>query len=298
MNDASRAVLALTNRLVGVGVPPLRASELWRVLDAVDDPGSLLGASAASVASTLGDGFDAARLAALLDPGVALAVRLDVLDERGIWTVTPFDHGYPPGLRARLGVAAPPVLYGAGFAGLLAEPGIGIVGARAADPAAGSVARAAAGVAAGAGESVVSGGSPGVDAAAMAGALDAGGAVVNVMAEPLERVTSSAETRRQLLTRRLCAVTPYDPAAGYSVRNAKGRNKIIFGLSRLTLVVASGAGHDTTIDGATEAHDHGYGPVVVWRGDGEDAGNAALEAAGIAPLGDLSDLLPRASFER
>ena len=43
MNDASRAVLALTNRLVDVGVAPLRASELWRVLDAVEDPASAEG---------------------------------------------------------------------------------------------------------------------------------------------------------------------------------------------------------------------------------------------------------------
>ena len=40
---------------------------------------------------------------------------------------------------------------------------------------------------------------------------------------------------------------------------------------------------DTTWTGATEAIDHGYGPVAVWLGPGAGPDNDALERAGAEP---------------
>lgn len=131
MDEASRAVLALTNRLVDVGVPPLKASEFWRLLDEVQDPSQLVGLTAAQLTRDLnGRVADGERIAALLDSGMTLAVRLDALRERGVWAITPFDSDYPPNLRDRLGTSAPPVFYGAGDSTLLVSLGVGIVGSR------------------------------------------------------------------------------------------------------------------------------------------------------------------------
>jgi predicted Rossmann fold nucleotide-binding protein DprA/Smf involved in DNA uptake len=303
MNDSSRAVLALTNRLVDTGVAPLRAAELWRLLAAVGDPATLVGRSAgqlrADLAAAGADQFagadEAARLATLLDAGIALAMRLDALDERGIWTSTPFDPTYPPVLRARLGDAAPAVLYGSGDAALLIPPGlgVGVVGAHDVDDAGAEVARAAGRSVADAGLVVVSGRARGVDQLAMDAALAAGGRALGVLADPLEPLLALAAVRAPVLAGRLALISPYGPAAPASRPRSQGRNKIIFALSRVALVVAThdeAAAVDSTWTGAAEAIERRYGTVAVWRGAGEGPGNAALAAAGAVPVDDLATL--------
>ena len=292
-DDAAQVVLALTNRLVDVGVAPLRASELWPLLVSIDDPTRLLGRPAADLTADLGiEAHQADRIARLLDSGLALAVRLDSLHERGIWTLTPFDAAYPALLRDRLGSGAPPVLYGAGDAALLQALGVGIVGSRETSAAGLDVARAAAAVAVGAGRPVVSGAAGGVDPAALRAAHDAGGSALGVVAGGLELAISRADDRRALLAGRLCLATPYPPDARVTDANATGRSRIIYALSRVTLVVACEDGTGRTWAGATEALDQGHGPVAVWRGAGEGPGNASLEPRGARPVADLADLLP------
>ena len=63
-----------------------------------------------------------------------------------------------------------------------------------------------------------------------------------------------------------------------------GRNKIVYGLSRVTLVVASAHDEGGTWSGATEALKKGYGRVAVWRGAGAGPGNEALMKAGGVPV--------------
>src|SRR5690606_81178 len=73
-NDAALASLLLTNRLVDTGARSLTASEFWPLIERVGDPATLLGRSAADLNSVVdGDEDRAARLAALLDAGSALA---------------------------------------------------------------------------------------------------------------------------------------------------------------------------------------------------------------------------------
>jgi len=291
VNDAAKAVLALTNPFVDLGVRPLKAAELWPLLEAVGDPSTLLGRSAADLRAQLPDGLDAERVATLLGSGLALAARLSALDDRGIWTLTPFDPDFPAGLHDRLGHATPPVLYGAGEPALLAGDTLGIVGSREPSAESAEVARIVASTAAEADVVVVSGGSPGIDRAATDAALAAGGATVTVLADALDQAIGRAETRRALIDGTSCVCTPYRPDLPYDVVRARGRNRIIFGLSTLTLVVAVAIDADTTWTGATEAIERGFGPVGVWRGDGGGPDNEALEGAGAIPVADPVDLL-------
>ena len=69
-----------------------------------------------------------------------------------------------------------------------------------------------------------------------------------------------------------------------------GRNKLIYALSAVTVVVASDRDTGGTWAGATEAMQQRYGPVAVWRGEGEGPGNARLADLGAKPLGKISDL--------
>jgi predicted Rossmann fold nucleotide-binding protein DprA/Smf involved in DNA uptake len=92
----------------------------------------------------------------------------------------------------------------------------------------------------------------------------------------------------------ICLITPYGPAAPFSVGNAMGRNKLIYGLSRCTVVVASDHQAGGTWAGAVEALKNSYGRVASWTGPGSGAGNSALVEQGAVELSDetsLSDLL-------
>lgn len=292
MGEASRAVLALTNRLVDVGVPPLKASEFWRLLDEVQDPSQLVGLTAAQLTRDLpGRVAEGERIAALLDSGMTLAVRLDALRDRGVWAITPFDADYPPNLRDRLGASAPPVFYGAGDSKLLTSVGIGIVGSRDVTEEGAEVARSAARAAARHGLSVMSGGARGVDQLAMSAAEEAGGTAVGILADSLESAIAKADTRRALMDGRVCLCTPYKPDAHFNVGNAMGRNKVIYALSRVTLVVATAQDSGGTWAGAKEALDKKYGSVAVWRGAGGGPGNEAIEKAGAIGITEVAELL-------
>ena len=70
--------------------------------------------------------------------------------------------------------------------------------------------------------------------------------------------------------------TPYNPDAPFSVGNAMGRNKLIYAMADLTLVVACEPGKGGTWQGATEALEKNFGRIAVWQGPGEGAGNAKL----------------------
>jgi predicted Rossmann fold nucleotide-binding protein DprA/Smf involved in DNA uptake len=88
----------------------------------------------------------------------------------------------------------------------------------------------------------------------------------------------------------ICLVTPYPPSAPFSVGNAMGRNKIIYALSRCTIVVASDHETGGTWAGATEALENGYGRVASWMGPGAGAGNGALVQCGAVELSDVNRL--------
>jgi predicted Rossmann fold nucleotide-binding protein DprA/Smf involved in DNA uptake len=288
----SLAILALTNRLQPSEVPPLKASEVWRLLDKVSDLSSLVGLDSRTVSEMTGETLgEAERVCRLLDSGVGLAVRLDSVLEMGIVPLTAVDPGFPQHLRQRLDVAAPPVLYCAGELSLLETDGIGVVGSRDVGPEAVDAARSLAQIIASAGLTLVSGGAKGVDKISMAAASDAGGPVVGVLADSLEQAISRRDNRQALLDGVACLCTPYSPTARFTAGNAMGRNKIIYGLSRVTVVVTSSHGEGGTWTGATEAIRKRYGRVAVWMGPGAGSGNGPLVKAGGAPIDRAEDVL-------
>jgi predicted Rossmann fold nucleotide-binding protein DprA/Smf involved in DNA uptake len=291
LTQDSLAILALTYRLQPSDVSPLKASELWSLLEKVPEVSSLVGLDSRSISELIGaTSEEAERLGRLLDSGVGLAVKLDSLLETGIVPLTALDHRYPHRLRQRLGGAAPPVLFCAGELSLLEADGFGVVGSRDVGPEAADIARSIARVIVSARLPVVSGGAKGVDKISMAAAFDAGGQAIGVLADSLEQAISRSDNRRALLDGHACLCTPYSPAARFTAGNAMGRNKIIYGLSRLTVVVASSHGEGGTWAGATEAIRKRYGRVAVWVGDGAGPGNFPLVEAGAAPI-DRADAI-------
>jgi predicted Rossmann fold nucleotide-binding protein DprA/Smf involved in DNA uptake len=69
-----------------------------------------------------------------------------------------------------------------------------------------------------------------------------------------------------------------------------GRNKLIYALSTVTLVVASDEDSGGTWSGAIEALRGGFGRVAVWRGSGEGPGNVPLVRRGGVPVASIDQL--------
>lgn len=291
-SDDALATLALVSRLSVGDVRPLKASEYWKLSAILEaGPSSLLGKSAADlaidsdIANSLAD-----RVAALVDRATALAFELERLEHSGVQTLTPFDEHYPKNWTRRLGPKAPPLLYAAGPVELLDAAGFGVVGSRDVSPSGAEVAVEAAKCASRHSIPLVSGGARGVDQLAMNSAFNSEGAVVGLLADSLSRKLAKSDVRAAIHSGLALMCTPYNPDAGFSAGNAMGRNKLIYAQSTLTLVVATDKGKGGTWSGATEALDHKFGRVAVWRGPGEGPGNEGLERLGAVPISDLDDL--------
>ncbi len=292
-SDSVVAAALLTQRVVETPATPLKAAEYWALLERLDDPSRLLGLDAQAITKHVDvDQPLAARIEQLLAAVTPFVLAMEDLETSGLRIVPSTDHDYPSRLTEVLGRAAPPILYLAGDATLLEGPLLGIVGSRDVDAAAAEAAREAAVTAVHHGHGVVSGGAKGTDRLAMNAALDAGGTVVGVLADSLLRVTREADVRRAIVDGRACLCTPFKPSAGFSVANAMGRNKLIYAISRATLVVAADHDRGGTWAGATEALRQRTAPVLVWTGAGGGEGNHALVGLGARPVATQGDVFP------
>jgi predicted Rossmann fold nucleotide-binding protein DprA/Smf involved in DNA uptake len=226
----------------------------------------------------------------LLEDAAAATLEAEELGRRGVWVTTTADADYPPALAERLADNAPPVIFGVGDPGLLSTPSFGIVGSREIGEVGADVAKTLATEAASLGRSVVSGGARGIDQLAMNSAYQSGGSVIGVLADSLLSRIRSPGVLEALDEGRTCLLTQQTPASGFSPAAAMSRNKLIYALSELTIVVASDRESGGTWSGATEALKSANGRVVVWRGDGEGPGNRELERLGAVPIKTIGDL--------
>jgi len=260
-------------------------------------PRDLIGLDPDAISRSLGVDLEAARaIEGRLERAGRIGFEFDRLRSNGVWFVTVADEAYPEELRRRLGPNAPPVLFGAGEARLLRVGGIAIVGSRDADDDATAFTERLATAAAAGSTPVVSGGARGIDVTAMRAAFAAGGTVVGVVPEGVERRLREGSTRSAVAEGRAVLVSPYHPAAAFSAGAAMGRNKLIYAFSDVAVVVSSAEGSGGTWTGAIEALKGGWAPVVVRSGPGVPPGNAALIARGASALADdaiLSELTSR-----
>lgn len=204
------------------------------------------------------------------------------LSDVGIWVMAQTDTDYPSRLTARLGRGAPPVLFGAGDRALLDGGGLAVVGSRDSAESAIDAALSVGQRVAKGGATIISGAARGIDQAAMEGAVQASGRVVGVVADRLDRRIRDKALRDPIASGLMALVTPYVPSAGFSVRTAMGRNKVIYGLADAAVVMSSAAGKGGTWEGAVEAIKVGHIPVYVWSGAPAD-GRQALMGAGALP---------------
>ena len=276
-NDNSLATILLTSRLLDGAVKPFKAKEFWEELvGQIEQPQVLLGKTADELIQMGVPQDSVTRIIELLDRATAMAFELERLDGSGIRVLTPFDEEYPQTWLERLSGKAPPVLYAAGALELLNQPGVGVVGSRDVSSEGQEIAKEAAKRVAKLKMTLVSGGARGVDQLSMKAALQDGGSVVGILADSLVRKLKKSDVRQAIYEEQMVMCTPYNPDAPFSVGNAMGRNKLIYALSELTLVVACEPDKGGTWPGAKEALKKKFGRVAVWQGPGEGTGNAQL----------------------
>lgn len=276
-NDNSLATILLTSRLLDGAVKPFKAKEFWEELvGQIEQPQVLLGKTADELIQMGVPQDSVTRIIELLDRATAMAFELERLDGSGIRVLTPFDEEYPQTWLERLSGKAPPVLYAAGALELLNQPGVGVVGSRDVSSEGQEIAKEAAKRVAKLKMTLVSGGARGVDQLSMKAALQDGGSVVGILADSLVRKLKKSDVRQAIYEEQMVMCTPYNPDAPFSVPTAMGRNKLIYALSELTLVVACEPDKGGTWPGAKEALKKKFGRVAVWQGPGEGTGNAQL----------------------
>lgn len=284
MDDERIAYLALTQ------VPGMGPARLHTLLSTFH---TALGAHSAPIAvlSTL-PGFSRAVATALkatpLDTGRTTAEHAARL---GAEVLVPSDAAYPPLLRNI--PDPPPVLFTLGNAELLQRPAAAIVGSRDHSAYGAAVCRTLAGTAAEAGVVIVSGMARGLDAVAHTAALDAGGTTIGVLGNGLGVVYPAANrTLYERVGRDGLLVSEFPPGERPGVGSFPRRNRLISGLSRVTVVVEAAIGSGALITAGT-ALDQGR-EVMAVPGNITTlvaAGSNRLIRDGAAPVLEAADLL-------
>ena len=179
------------------------------------------------------------RIIDLLDRKMALALKLDTWMKAGVWVINRSDQKYPESIKSALSNKVPPILFGIGDKNLLSQNYIGIVGSRKIDDDDISSTRQIVAQIHSQGFGVVSGGAKGIDEHSMTGILEQDGFALGVLAESLIKKSTDGIYRKFIQDNKLVLISPFNPEAGFNVGNAMSRNKLIYILSKATIVVKS-----------------------------------------------------------
>jgi len=228
------------------------------------------------------------RIKGLLNRGMAMGISLEKWLGSGLWILTRADSDYPDSLRKHLGQGAPSVLFGAGNRSLLHVGGLAMVGTRNITEEDRLFGEMIAKQAASEGFNVVSGGARGIDDIAMRSALEVEGTALAILSCGLLRASLAKRWRTAIRRDRLCLVSTFYPEAGFQIGNAMARNKYIYCLSDVALVVQSAKGEGGTWAGATENLKHQWAKLFV-RSESQSDGLEALIGLGAMPLSIPSD---------
>lgn len=211
-----------------------------------------------------------------------LALELEELNNRGIWVTTVYEPEYPKQLKKTLGRKAPPFLYVAGQAAHLSEQAVGFVGSRDVTERDREFTRDLVNKVIDEEYAVVSGGAKGIDETSERVGLERGGPVIEFPTEGIGRCLEDAAVRDAVIDEKLTLASHYHPRASWNVGAAMGRNKLIHGFGKYTVVVRSGETGGTW-EGSNENLSHDWSTLLVCDHADTPAGNQALlEKGGVA----------------
>ena len=198
--------------------------------------------------------------------GFSIALKLQELENKGIYIVTQFDNAYPKYLKRKLREKMPPVLFYAGDITLAGKIGIAIVGSRDVDDAGMLFAKDLAKKATKEKLIIYSGGAKGVDSISEKAAIDEGGYVVSFIGDSLSKKIRNKDVIQNILNKRILLFSDVNPDTGFSVGRAMNRNKFIYAAAHGAFVVSSDFGKGGTWTGAVENINNSWTKLFVWSG--------------------------------
>lgn len=294
----TRAILLLTAPLIvgrSTTSPDLLAPREYkrlarRLIEIQHEPADLMAPIADNLIQACGSVIEEARLKSLLGRASLLNQAIERWQAHDIWVISRADGAYPRRLKKRLREDAPAIIYGCGDMALLDSGGLAVVGSRHAGDELTEYATKVGRLAANARKTLVSGGARGIDKSAMLGALNAGGKVIGVLADSLERKVVDRDSHNMLREGNLVLISPYDPNVGFNIGNAMQRNKLIYALSDAALVVSSDLKKGGTWAGSIEQLEKfKFVPVYVRSTGTPSEGLEALRNRGAFPWPNPQD---------
>lgn len=206
----------------------------------------------------------AGRILSLLEDEPLLERYLQRGSRAACQPVTRVSPEYPGILRHRLGLEAPGCLWARGDVSILATPAISLVGSRELQEPNRAFAQAVGYQAARQGLTLVSGNARGADRVAQESCLAAGGRVISIVADELEK---QPQVENLLYLSEDSFDEPFSPTRALS------RNRCIHALGRMTFVAQASFGKGGTWDGTVKNLRFGWSPVACF-----DDGSPAMES--------------------
>lgn len=219
---------------------------------------------------------ESARIEKLLSRAGQFGIELSALNEKGIFTLTRSDSGYPAALKNKLKKMAPPILYYAGNLSLLSNKGAAIVGSRDIDETALRFTEKLSRRCTNDGLNIVSGGARGVDSIAENVANKSDGTTVIFVADSLEKKIRQKDTREAIMRKQSIILSSYRPDMPFQTYAAMERNKYVYALSDFVVIISSDYNKGGTWAGATENLKRGWVPMFVRKEDEIPQGNINL----------------------
>lgn len=205
---------------------------------------------------------EAERISKLLSKAGQLTFELNNLHNYGIKILTRADEQFPKILKERLKDKCPPIIYYCGDLSILDNKLIGVVGSRNIDEHGLEFTKKLSKKIVVDGYSVVSGGAKGVDGISQSEVLNNGGKAAIFIAESMISKIRKKEIREAITSKKLLIMSAINPSSGFTVYSAMDRNKYIYALSDITIVVSSDFNKGGTWSGATENIKNQWVPVA------------------------------------
>lgn len=199
----------------------------------------------------------------------------------GSYPITRVSSDYPPALKTALGMEAPGCLWAKGDVSILQTPAVSLVGSRDLSPKNREFAREAGRQAALQGFTLISGNARGADQAAQDACLEAGGKVISIVADRLDRHPH----RENVL---YLSEDGFD--LDFSTPRALSRNRVIHALGSITLVAQCALEVGGTWDGTTKNLRCGWSRVCCFEDGTAAATELACRGAMLIDIHQLEDL--------
>lgn len=284
MNGPEQGFLLLTSQLGDPGRKPLTVARFRELAKRVQAANREVSSRDLTAADLMALGYDPAmaeHMFSLLSGTNQLREYLRRAQSCDCYPITRLNPVYPLPVRRRMGLNSPGVLWAKGDVTLLGQPAVAVIGSRDLGEENRVFAEEAGRRIAEQGYALVSGNARGADKAAQEACLAAGGKVISVVADSLQK---QPLTRSELFL----ALDGFDQ--DFSVQRALRRNHVIHTLASLTVAAQCTLGKGGTWDGILTNLKQGWNPVCVFD-DGSDAA-AELQNRGVQTVraNDLRNL--------